>query len=87
MRRRRQKNILQGVCILALAVAFMMAGPLNLAQAKTLIRLGGINPPKNPITLGHVKFAELVKQKTGGKVEVKSYPASQLGNALTQIDR
>ncbi len=37
------------------------------------------NPAGHPIPVGGEKFAELVKQKSGGKMQVKVFPGGQLG--------
>jgi TRAP-type transport system periplasmic protein len=49
------------------------------------MKLGGINPPTVPMTMAHLKFAELIKQKSNGRIVVNVYPASQLGDATSQI--
>jgi tripartite ATP-independent transporter DctP family solute receptor len=48
------------------------------------IRFGHLNNPDHPTSLGVKKFAELVAAKSGGKITVKEYPSSQLGNELQQ---
>jgi TRAP-type C4-dicarboxylate transport system substrate-binding protein len=58
------------------------------AQAQDIqertIRFGHLNNPDHPTSLGVKKFAELVAAKSGGKITVKEYPSSQLGNELQQ---
>jgi tripartite ATP-independent transporter DctP family solute receptor len=60
----------------------------GLAQAQDIqertIRFGHLNNPDHPTSLGVRKFAELVAAKSGGKITVKEYPSSQLGNELQQ---
>jgi len=48
------------------------------------IRFGHLNNADHPTSLGVKKFAELVAARTGGKISVKEFPASQLGNELQQ---
>ena len=48
------------------------------------IRFGHLNNADHPMSMGARKFAELVAAKSGGKLQVKEYPASQLGNELQQ---
>ena len=59
-----------------------------LAQAQDIqertIRFGHLNNPDHPTSLGVKKFAELVAAKSGGKITVKEFPSSQLGNELQQ---
>lgn len=45
-----------------------------------VLKLGHVNSDKDLWQDGSLKFAELVSQKTGGKVKVEVYPSSQLGN-------
>jgi TRAP-type transport system periplasmic protein len=57
-----------------------------LAQAVTerTIRFGHLNNPDHPVSLGVKKFAEIVAAKSGGKMKVQEFPASQLGNEMQQ---
>ena len=52
------------------------------ADAKVSLKLGHIRAETSPTHLAALKFAEIVANKTGGEVEVKVYPNSQLGGAL-----
>jgi TRAP-type C4-dicarboxylate transport system substrate-binding protein len=60
--------LVAGSCLLASAV-----------QAETL-RLSTLDKPGSDGAKAAQAFAELVKQKTDGRLEVKVYPASQLGD-------
>ena len=46
------------------------------------IRFGHLNNTDHPTSMGARKFAELVAAKSGGKLQVKEYPSSQLGNEM-----
>lgn len=48
------------------------------------IRFGHLNNTDHPMSMGARKFAELVAAKSGGKLQVKEFPASQLGNEMQQ---
>ena len=69
------------------AMLFLLAAG-GMAQAQDVqertIRVGHLNNPDHPTSLGVKKFAELVAAKSGGKITVKEYPSSQLGNELQQ---
>ena len=69
------------------AMLFLLASG-GMAQAQDVqertIRVGHLNNPDHPTSLGVKKFAELVAAKSGGKITVKEYPSSQLGNELKQ---
>lgn len=53
--------------------------------ATTVFRIGHIQNIDHPHHLALLKFEELVEKKTNGSIDVKIYPNSQLGNAITQI--
>jgi len=48
------------------------------------IKFGHINNTDHPVSMGEHKFAELLAAKSGGKLKVQEYPASQLGNEFQQ---
>jgi tripartite ATP-independent transporter DctP family solute receptor len=48
------------------------------------IRFGHLNNPDHPVSLGVKKFAEIVAQKSGGKMQVKEFPSNQLGTEQQQ---
>ncbi|MBN9408299.1 MAG: TRAP transporter substrate-binding protein [Burkholderiales bacterium] len=66
-----------------LAFAFASAAPAQDIQERT-IKFGHLNNPGHPTSLGVRKFAEIVAAKSGGKIKVQEYAASQLGNELQQ---
>src|SRR5881396_1865172 len=73
---------------------FKFAGSLTLLVAASLahaqdiqertIKFGHLNNTDHPTSFGVKKFAELVAAKSGGKITVKEFPSSQLGNELQQ---
>lgn len=48
------------------------------------IRWGHLNNTDHPVSFGVQKFAEVLAAKSGGKLKVREFPASQLGNELQQ---
>ena len=71
-------------CLLAAAsLTFFMALPAS-AQQERVIRFGHLNNADHPVSFGVKRFAELLATKSGGKMKVTEYPASQLGNELQQ---
>ena len=64
----------------AMALGFSAA---SLAQDK-VIRFGHLNNPDHPVSMGVKRFAEILATKSGGKLKVQEFPASQLGNELQQ---
>ena len=48
------------------------------------IRFGHLNNADHPVSFGVKRFGELVSAKSGGKMKVLEFPASQLGNEMQQ---
>ncbi len=70
----------------AVAGAFLVVGLILglLAQSvqageKIVMKFGHVGPPGNPYDLGAKEFAKKVAEKTKGAIEIKIYPAGQLG--------
>lgn len=85
--------------VLALALLSVVAASVAFAQGssesgssaasgKTIkLRLAENQPANNPISQGMQKFADLVKEKTNGSVEVDVYLDAQLGTENETIDQ
>lgn len=71
---------------LTTVVALLAAAAIAQAQdiQERTIRLGHLNNTDHPTSWGAKKFAEIVAAKSGGKITVKEFPSSQLGNELQQ---
>ena len=71
---------------LAGSLALLVASTLVQAQdiQERTIKFGHLNNTDHPTSWGVKKFAELVAAKSGGKITVKEFPSSQLGNELQQ---
>ena len=54
------------------------------AQQERVIRFGHLNNADHPVSFGVKRFAELLAAKSGGKMKVQEFPASQLGNEMQQ---
>ena len=52
-------------------------------QERTL-KFGHLNNADHPVSFGVKRFAELLARKSGGKLKVQEFPASQLGNEMQQ---
>lgn len=72
-----------------LAVAVLVSGVSLHAAAQAFadrpIRLGHQAQSDAPISQAARKFAELVAEKSGGRLKIKEFPASQLGNESQQM--
>lgn len=75
--------------ILSLLIGVVFLFPfLDVANGAEKItwRLGGVHAVTAPETIGLNKFAELVQNKTGGRLKVEIYPAGQLGKEVPQLE-
>jgi len=68
-------SVILSIVVLSLAI-FIQA---CLKSDKVVIKLGHIAEATNPYGQGADYFAKLVAEKSGGKIEVKVFPSSQLG--------
>ena len=69
------------IVIAAIAIA-LVAVPADAQLQERTIRWGHLNNTDHPVSFGVQKFAELVAAKSGGKLKVREFPASQLGNEM-----
>ncbi|MDB5856679.1 MAG: dicarboxylate transporter, DctP subunit [Ramlibacter sp.] len=70
----------------AAAAACLLASLAASAQdvQERVIKFGHLNNTDHPVSMGVHKFAEVLAAKSGGKLKVQEFPASQLGNELQQ---
>lgn len=50
-------------------------------------RLAETHPPDYPTTLGDKKFAELVKERSGGRIKIDVFPSAQLGEEKAVVEQ
>ena len=67
----------------AIALSLAISGA---ASAATVLKLGHIAESTHPYGKGADHFAELVKQKSKGEIEVKVFPSSSLGTQKELIE-
>ncbi|WP_461210834.1 TRAP transporter substrate-binding protein [Desulfocurvus sp. DL9XJH121] len=75
---------LRKVVMIALAVT-VLALP-GVSQAKTTMKLGHLSPVDHPYHKAALMFKDLVAKKTGGNVDVKVFPANQLGKQRELVE-
>lgn len=68
--------------IVMLAVALF----INPAYAKTVFKCGTSTQPDHIYNKAVEKFAQIVKDKTGGEIEVQLFPAAQLGSERDMVE-
>ena len=57
------------------------------AAPQLVLKLAETHPPDYPTTLGDKKFAELVTERSKGRIKVEVYPSSQLGEEKAAIEQ
>jgi TRAP-type transport system periplasmic protein len=60
----------------------LLAVPAHAQVQDRTIRWGHLNNTDHPVSLGVQKFAEILATKSGGKLKVREFAASQLGNEM-----
>lgn len=72
--------------LLAGAVAALMLPMAAQAEIhEQTLRFASAGSEGSPLVQGQRKFAEIVKEKSGGKIEVKVFPAGQLGGDMQAV--
>ncbi|MEW5910223.1 MAG: TRAP transporter substrate-binding protein DctP, partial [Thermodesulfobacteriota bacterium] len=74
------------IFMVGLSVLMLLAGvgPVA-AQYKATMKLASATPPDHPYNVGAKKFADLIKEQTNGRIEIKIYPALQLGKGEREM--
>lgn len=55
------------------------------AQFKASMKLASSVAPDHPYNVGGKKFADLIKERTNGRIDIKIYPAGQLGKGEREM--
>lgn len=77
-----RSNIL-GLALFML-IAFAVNAPVNAQTVE--FKASIFTPPQNPLTRGMLKWAELIKEKSSGRIEIKVFSSSQMGPPPRQFD-
>jgi tripartite ATP-independent transporter DctP family solute receptor len=79
-------DIIRRRITLGLATAgFLSALPRAHAQQQIKLTLAHNSPPASPKGMGATKFAELVAEKSAGRIQIHVAPSEQLGNENTNM--
>jgi TRAP-type transport system periplasmic protein len=81
----RGRGMLSTLVVLVGFAWLLLSQPEALAQ--TVVRLGSLFPATNFDSVANVRLAEMIAQKTGGKLKVELFPASQLGSETEQTEQ
>lgn len=74
------KKLVSLLVSMALLISITCVLAPGRTDAQTVLKLAHITAPGGMLDKRAQKFAELVSQKTAGKVKIEIYPAQQLGN-------
>ena len=77
------KPIFSALAAASLALFLTAPASAQVTQER-VIRFGHLNNADHPVSFGVKRFSELLAAKSGGKMKVQEFPASQLGNELQQ---
>ena len=78
-------KMIRTLCILCLAAGICLIGAEGVLAKKTL-KYGHNTKQDQPTGKAALKLAELVREKTGGELEIQVFPANQLGNNRQMIE-
>jgi TRAP-type transport system periplasmic protein len=84
------KTSLRRALVLASAISFLAlasAAEAGTTFPKMVLKFGHSGQPGQNNSNGVLKFADLVKERTGGSVEVQVFPASQLGSTTAILEQ
>jgi tripartite ATP-independent transporter DctP family solute receptor len=70
---------------LALPFALLASSPVMAEIREHSLKFAAANNKGHPQVMGMEKFAELVKEKSGGKIEVKLFPGGVLGGDVQTV--
>src|SRR5215510_841040 len=70
--------------VFALAGVALWVFPAAAQVQERTIRWGHLNNTDHPVSFGVQKFAEVLAAKSGGKLKIREFAASQLGNEMQQ---
>jgi tripartite ATP-independent transporter DctP family solute receptor len=72
------------VVCLAVLMALLWTGP-SAAEYKATMKLACTQSMDHPYIVGAQKFADLIKERTKGRIAIKLYPSSQLGKGEREM--
>src|SRR4051812_42903634 len=73
-----------GLLCAAASICTLAASPASAQVQERTIRWGHLNNTDHPVSFGVQKFAEVLAAKSGGKLKIREFAASQLGNEMQQ---
>lgn len=68
------------------ALAMFISVPKSSEAAEVVVKFGHIQAPGSPVDKDAHFFSDLVKIKSGGRIDVQVFPASTLGKQMAQVE-
>lgn len=72
--------------VFLLIASFLIFIPMNILAAEKVFKLGTNTAPSDSANLAERKFAEILKEKSNGRLEVKVYDSAKLGDHLETLE-
>jgi len=81
-----KKYLIRLTILTSLVIFILFSGTMIFAAENVLtLKLGTVVTPDHAYNLGANKFAELIEERTGGKVKIIVYPGGQLGSGEREL--
>ncbi|MDR7521808.1 MAG: DctP family TRAP transporter solute-binding subunit [Armatimonadota bacterium] len=81
-----EQVIRRGLTVTVVAVLALLVGIQPLAaQQRIVIRFGTNNPVGHPVDVGARKAADIIAQRSGGRIQLQVFPGDQLGSQAEQM--
>ena len=74
------------VCVILLGCLFVLSLAGG-ASAKMVLKYGHVAPPKHGQHIGCLAFADYVKEKTNGEIQIDVFPMGQLGGERSMVEQ
>jgi len=71
--------------VFAVLMVLTWTGPTAAAEYKATLKLASTQNMDHPYMVGAQKFADLMKERTNGRITVKLYPSNQLGKGEREM--
>ena len=73
------------VCMTMAMLVLLIIGQAGAAEFRATMKLGSTQPSDHPYMVGAQKFADLIKERTNGRITINLYPSSQLGKGEREM--
>lgn len=79
-------RLFKSVCLTALAAAFLSNGAQAEEYPKMTLKFGHPYNETHPLSLGAQRFADLVKERSGGNINVQVFPDGTIGSSTDLVE-